>query len=39
MFENIGSFFKKIMKNDTKELVSDTTLSNASKEAAKERLK
>ena len=38
MFENIGSFFKKIMKNDTKELVSDTTLSNASKEAAKERL-
>ena len=35
MFENIGSFFKKIMKNDTKELVSDTTLSNASKEAAK----
>lgn len=39
MFENIGTFFKKIMKNDTKELVSDTTLNNnASKEAAKERL-
>ena len=38
MFENIGSFFKKIMKNDTKELVSDTTASSASKEAAKERL-
>ena len=39
MFENIGSFFKKIMKNETKELVSDTTTTNnASKEAAKERL-
>ena len=38
MFENIGSFFKKIMKNETKELVSDTTATNASKEAAKERL-
>lgn len=38
MFENIGTFFKKIMKNDTKELVSDTTAVNASKDAAKERL-
>ena len=38
MFENIGTFFKKIMKNDTKELVSDTTAVNTSKDAAKERL-
>ena len=39
MFENIGSFFKKIMKNETKELVSDTiAVNNTSKEAAKERL-
>lgn len=35
MFENIGSFFKKIMKNEPKELLVDST---SSKDAAKERL-
>lgn len=34
MFENIGNFFKKMMKTDQKELLVDTT----SKDAAKERL-
>jgi len=37
MFENIGSFFKKVMKNDQKELLSESTLP-TSKDAAKERL-
>lgn len=35
MFENIGSFFKKIMKNEQKELLVEST---PSKDAAKERL-
>lgn len=35
MFENIGSFLKKIMKNEQKELLVDST---SSKDAAKERL-
>jgi cell division topological specificity factor len=36
MFENVGSFFKKFMKNEPKELLAETTTS--SKDAAKERL-
>jgi cell division topological specificity factor len=36
MFENVGSFFKKFMKNEPKELLAESTTS--SKDAAKERL-
>jgi len=38
MFENIGSFFKKMMKNDQKELLAESSVSSSSKDAAKERL-
>ena len=37
MFENIGSFFKKIIKNEPKELLIDSATTQ-SKDAAKERL-
>ena len=38
MFENIGSFFKKMIKNDQKELLAESNLTTTSKSAAKERL-
>jgi len=38
MFENVGSFFKNIMRNNKKELLAESSISAQSKDAAKERL-